>query len=75
MLTPYAFVIAFGAAVTPWVLLALPTIVLPLKMIRQLNVADEELRRALAFLPQQTANLIVVFGGLMALGSLGSELV
>ena len=75
VLTPYAFVIAFGAAVTPWVLLALPTIVLPLRMIRQLNVADEELRRALAFLPQQTANLIVVFGGLMALGILGSELV
>jgi hypothetical protein len=44
-------------------------------MIRQLNVADEELGRALAFLPQQTANLIVVFGGLMALGILGSELV
>jgi len=75
VLTPYAFVIALGAAVTPWVLLALPTIVLPLRMIRQLNVADEELRRALAFLPQQTANLIVVFGGLMALGVLGSELV
>jgi len=75
VLTPYAFVIAFGAAVTPWVLLALPTIVLPLRMIRQLNAAGEELRQALAFLPQQTANLIVVFGGLMALGILGSELI
>jgi len=75
VLIPYAFVIALGAAVTPWVLLALPTIVLPLRMIRQLNVTGEELRRALAFLPQQTANLIVVFGGLMALGILGSELV
>jgi 1,4-dihydroxy-2-naphthoate octaprenyltransferase len=75
VLTPYAFVIAFGAAVTPWVLLALPTIVLPLRTIRHLNVAGDELRRALAFLPQQTANLIVVFGGLMALGILGSELV
>jgi len=75
VLTPYAFVIAFGVAVTPWVLLALPTIVLPLRMTRQLNVANEELRRALAFLPQQTANLIVVFGGLMSLGILGSELV
>jgi 1,4-dihydroxy-2-naphthoate octaprenyltransferase len=75
VLTPYAFVIAFGVAITPWVLLALPTIALPLRMVRQLNVADEELRRALAFLPQQTANLIVVFGGLMALGILGSELV
>jgi 1,4-dihydroxy-2-naphthoate octaprenyltransferase len=74
VLTPYAFVVAFGAAVTPWVLLALPTIVLPLRTIRQLNVAGEELRRALALLPQQTANLIVLFGGLMALGILGSEL-
>jgi hypothetical protein len=44
-------------------------------MTRQLNVANEELRRALAFLPQQTANLIVLFGGLMSLGILGSELV
>jgi 1,4-dihydroxy-2-naphthoate octaprenyltransferase len=75
VLAPYGFVIAFGAAVTPWVLLALPTIVLPLRMIRQLNVTGEELRPALAFLPQQTANLIVVFGGLMALGLLGRELV
>ena len=75
VLTPYAFVIGLGAAVTPWVLLALPTIVLPLKMIHQLNVTGEELRQALAFLPQQTANLIVLFGGLMALGILGSELV
>ncbi|MGQ9572169.1 MAG: 1,4-dihydroxy-2-naphthoate octaprenyltransferase [Dehalococcoidia bacterium] len=75
VLSPYAFVMAFGVAVTPWVLLALPTIVLPLKMVRQLNVTGDELRRALAFLPQQTANFIVVFGGLMAIGILVSELV
>ena len=74
LLSPYAFVIGFAAAVSPWVLLPVASIPLALRMARSINVSGEELRRALAFLPQQTAQLGLVYGGLLALGVLGSEL-
>lgn len=75
LLSPYGFVIGFAAAVSPWVLLPIASIPLALRMARSINVSGAELRRALAFLPQQTAQLGLLYGGLLALGILGSELV
>ena len=74
LLSPYAFVIGFAAAVSPWVLLPIASIPLALRLARSINVSGAELRRALAFLPQQTAQLVLLYGGLLALGILGSEL-
>jgi 1,4-dihydroxy-2-naphthoate octaprenyltransferase len=74
LLSPYAFVIGFAAVVSPWVLLPIATIPLALRMARQVSVSGEELRRALALLPQQTAQLNLLFGGLLALGIVGSQL-
>ncbi len=74
LLSPYAFVIGFAATVSPWALLPIATIPVALRMARQINVSGEALRRALAFLPQQTAQLNLLFGGLLALGILASDL-
>jgi len=74
LLSPYAFVIGFAAVVSPWVLLPIATIPLALRLARSINVSGEELRRALAFLPQQTAQLVLLYGGLLALGIVGSQL-
>jgi len=74
LLSPYAFVIGFAAAVSPWALLPIASVPLALRLARSINVSGEELRGALAFLPQQTAQLVLLYGGLLALGVLGSEL-
>jgi 1,4-dihydroxy-2-naphthoate octaprenyltransferase len=74
LLSPYAFAIGFAATVSPWVLLPIASVPLALRLARSINVSGAELKRALAFLPQQTAQLVLLYGGLMALGILGSEL-
>ncbi len=74
LLGPYAFAAGLAAAVSPWVLLPIATIPLGLRLARQIMVRGDELRRALAFLPQQTAQFGLVFGGILALGILVSEL-
>jgi hypothetical protein len=56
-------------------LLPIASIPLALRLARSINVSGEELRRALAFLPQQTAQIVLLYGALLALGVLGSELV
>ena len=73
LLSPYAFVIGFAAVVSPWVLLPIASIPLALRLARSISVGGAELRQALAFLPQQTAQLVLLYGGLLALGVLGSE--
>ena len=73
LLSPYAFAVGFAAVVSPWVLLPIASIPLALRLARSISVGDAELRQALAFLPQQTAQLVLLYGGLLALGVLGSE--
>jgi 1,4-dihydroxy-2-naphthoate octaprenyltransferase len=75
LLSPYAFVIGFAAVVSPWALLPIASIPLALRLARSINVSGAELKRALAFLPQQTAQIVLLYGGLLALGILGSELI
>jgi 1,4-dihydroxy-2-naphthoate octaprenyltransferase len=74
LLSPYAFVIGFAAVVSPWALLPIASIPLALRLARSINVSGAELKQALAFLPQQTAQIVLLYGGLLALGILGSEL-
>lgn len=74
VLAPYAFVAAFGAAISPWMLLPIVTVPLAWKTIRQTQVPAGELRAAIALLPQQTAQLSMVFGLLLAAGVLASSL-
>jgi len=57
------------------VLLPIASIPLALRLARSINVGGAELKRALAFLPQQTAQIVLLYGGLLALGILGSELI
>jgi 1,4-dihydroxy-2-naphthoate octaprenyltransferase len=75
LLSPYAFAIGFAAAVSPWMLLPIASVPLALRLARSISVSGDELRGALAFLPQQTAQLVLLYGGLLALGVLGSELI
>ncbi len=74
VLIPYGFVVAFGPTVSPWMLLPILSMPLAIRMIQQTRVSNGDLRRALALLPQQTAQLNLLFGVLLALGVLGSEL-
>ncbi len=74
VLAPYAFVAGFGAAVSPWMLLPIVTIPLAWKAVQQMRIRKEELRLAIALLPQQTAQLSMVYGLLLAAGVLASSL-
>jgi len=74
VLAPYAFVAAFGIAVSPWMLLPIVTIPLAWKAVQQVRIRPEELRPAIALLPQQTAQLSMLFGLLLAAGVLASSL-
>jgi len=74
VLAPYAFVAGFGAAVSPWMLLPIVTIPLAWKAVQQMRIRKEELRPAIALLPQRTAQLSMVFGLLLAAGVLASSL-
>jgi len=74
VLAPYAFVAAFGAVVSPWMLLPIVTIPLAWKAVRQMRIRKEELRPAIALLPQRTAQLSMIFGLLLAVGVLASSL-
>jgi len=74
VLAPYAFVAGFGAAVSPWMLLPIVSIPLAWKAVQQMRIRKEELRPAIALLPQQTGQLSLVFGLLLAAGVLASSL-
>lgn len=74
VLAPYAFVAGFGAAVSPWMLLPIVTIPLAWKALQPIRIREEELQPAIALLPQQTAQLSMVFGLLLAAGVLASSL-
>jgi 1,4-dihydroxy-2-naphthoate octaprenyltransferase len=74
VLAPYAFVAGFGAAVSPWMLLPIVTIPLAWKALQPMRIRKEGLRPAIALLPQQTAQLSMVFGLLLAAGVLASSL-
>lgn len=73
VLAPYAFVAGFGAAVSPWMLLPIVTIPLAWKALQPMRIQKEQLRPAIALLPQQTAQLSMVFGLLLAAGVLASS--
>ncbi len=74
VLAPYGFVAGFGAAVSPWMLLPIVTIPLAWKALQPMRIGKEQLRPAIALLPQQTAQLSMVFGLLLAAGVLASSL-
>jgi 1,4-dihydroxy-2-naphthoate octaprenyltransferase len=74
VLAPYGFVAGFGAAVSPWMLLPIVTIPLAWKALQPMRIGKEGLRPAIALLPQQTAQLSMVFGLLLAAGVLASSL-
>ncbi len=74
VLAPYGFVAGFGAAVSPWMLLPIVTIPLAWKAVQQMRIRKEGLQPAIALLPQQTAQLSMVFGLLLAAGVLVSSL-
>jgi 1,4-dihydroxy-2-naphthoate octaprenyltransferase len=74
VLVPYGFVAGFGAAVSPWMLLPIVTIPLAWKAVQTMRIRKEGLRPAIALLPQQTAQLSMVFGLLLAAGVMASSL-
>lgn len=74
VLAPYGFVAALGVAVSPWMLLPAVSVPLAWKAVQQVGIRRKEMRPAIPLLPQQTAQLAMVFGLLMAAGVLASSL-
>ena len=68
VMAPYLFVLALGAAVSPWVLLPVLTLPAALQILAQVRIATGDLRQALAVVPQKTAQLNLLFGALLAAG-------
>lgn len=68
LMAPYAFVVSFGAAISPWALLPILTLPVALQLFMQVRVAAGDLRQALAVVPQKTAQLNLLFGALLAAG-------